>query len=889
MMPSTGIRSTSCRSFQLQSQRQHTLTIRCTVFSILLLWSGHLFADNHVLEAFAITEKIRVDGRLDEAAWQRAEVATDFVQLQPYEGTPASESSIVRILYGDDALYVGFHAVDSDPSAIQAQLTRRDQFSHSDWVFVAIDSYNDKRTAFQFGTNPVGVKRDSYRYDDSQRDRDWNAIWDVATEITDDGWTAEFRIPYSQLRFNGRGEQAWGIQFSRWLARSSESSNWAPLSAQDPGVVSRYGRLTGINDLRKPSRLEIVPYALSRLRQAPGEVSNPFYEENAAATELGGDLKYAVTSNLTLDMTINPDFAQVEADPAKVNLSAFETFFSEQRPFFLESADIYQLKIGYSDQLFHSRRIGRRPQGWVNTQGGFSESPEVTTISAAAKLSGKTESGWTLGVLTAQTEEAIADIVTGDGQRLTQTIEPETQYSYARIQRDFRDGRSAIGFVSTYVHRNDSAADALVLHREALTGGFDFRHRFWNDTHTLEGQVIGSRVSGSEDAIARTQRSASRYMQRPDADHLNYDPTRTSLSGVSGFVNFSKVGGNNWRYNVGGRVRTAGFEANDMGFMTQADYTASWLGAGYNEHSPSRHLRSWNVNWNLWQWVTHGGERWSLGTNVMANLQLQNYWNVSLTGTYSHGLPSVYALRGGPRMRQPSRMGLGATIRTDPRKRAQLSLKLDTVLRPESDSFSASLAPSVSWRPSGQLRLSLGTSLSRVVGDQWVTRIDRSEPHYIFGRISQRTASITTRMDLAFSRDLTLEVYLRPYVSAATYDNFRQVADPLSRDYAARFEHLDVTGEEGGYTADLDGSGETAFLGDQNFNFKQFRSNVVLRWEYRPGSTLFAVWSQGREHFERTEQFDFGEDLETLLNEPADDIFMVKVNYWLNPDSGLNL
>ena len=366
-------------------------------------------------------------------------------------------------------------------------------------------------------------------------------------------------------------------------------------------------------------------------------------------------------------MTINPDFGQVEADPAEVNLSAFETFFSEQRPFFLESTDIYQLKIGYTDHLFHSRRIGRRPQGRANVLGGYSDSPDVTKINAATKLSGKTEGGWTLGLLTAQTEEAIANIVTGEGDRLTQVIEPGTQYSYARVQKDFRSGRSAVGFVSTYVQRDAIAADDIGLHREALTGGFDFRHRFWNDTHSLAGQIVGSRVAGSEATIARTQRSPGRYMHRPDADHLNYDSNRTSCmaSMVSSICRRSAV-------IIGVTTSVVVFERPDskpdMGFMTEADYTTSWVGVGYNEHRPSRHLRSWNVNWNLWQSVTHGGERWSLGANVMANFQLKNFWNVSLTGIYSHGLPSVYALRGGPRMRLPNRMGFSASVMTDSRK-----------------------------------------------------------------------------------------------------------------------------------------------------------------------------------------------------------------------------
>lgn len=455
------------------------------------------------LQALRIDGKgIEIDGRLDESFWERAPAATGFVQFQPDEGAPASERTEVRVLYGERALYVGIRAFEKDPTAIEAQLTRRDQHSYSYWLYVAIDSYSDKRTAFKFSTNPKGVKRDAYLYNDTRMDYDWDAVWEVQAAIDNLGWTAEFRIPYSQLRFPRKRDQTWGIQFGREIARKEETSHWAPLSAQEYATVSKFGTLRGLNGVKPPRRLELMPYTMMKLQRAPGDTINPLFEENEFTVTLGMDMKYGVTGDLTLDVTVNPDFGQVEADPAEVNLTAFETFFLERRPFFLEGGDIFDFVVGYGptgmpdEKLFYSRRIGREPRGDVNSQGGYMEIPDATTIQIAEKLSGKTASGWTVGLLHASTAKEEAHIVTGGGQDVYEVVEPSTQYGLVRLQKDFRNGRSALGMISTGVFRRSETADAMDLHRRAVTGGIDFRHRFGGDNYLLSGYVIGTQVSG---------------------------------------------------------------------------------------------------------------------------------------------------------------------------------------------------------------------------------------------------------------------------------------------------------------------------------------------------------------------------------------------------------
>jgi hypothetical protein len=838
-----------------------------------------------VLEATRLDGQApRIDGLLDEDLWKRAAAATDFVQISPDEGEPASEKTEARAVYDDDALYIGVRAFDSDPEGILGQLTRRDQESFSDWVRVAIDSYNDQRTAFQFGVNPKGVKQDVYRYDDTRVDPDWDAVWDVETSIDELGWTAEFRIPYSQLRFPAAEDQTWGLQFTRSIARKSETAYWAPRSTQDSGTVSRYGELRGMDSIEPHGRLEIAPYTLGRLERAPGDLTDPFYSENDTFASGGIDLKYGLSGNFTVDVTVNPDFGQVDADPARVNLSEFETFFPERRPFFVEGSNIFTFNIGDQDELFHSRRIGRAPRRHPDSQGGYVNAPDVTTIQVAEKLSGKTSSGWTVGLLHASTAKESATVIPGEGSEYREAVEPPTQYSFARLQKDYRKGQSAVGVVATGVLRPTDGAEAFSAHSNAVSGGVDFRHRFGDENYSVSGYALGSRVAGSTDAIARTQRASSRYMHRPDADHLTYDETRTSLDGLSASANFSKVGGGFSRYWAGFRTRTPEFETNDVGFMGRADFVVAWGGIGYEHTFPSERLRRWDVRWHNWTWRTYDGVRTSLGTRLSGGAQFLNYWNVSGGAAYGLGGFTTGMLRGGPKVRTDDSVDGFARVSSDGRKDVQLTVNLNARRTPATESWSVNASPNLRWRAAGRARANVGGSFSKSVGaTQWVKRISTDADYYIFGRIARQTVSLTGRFDLSFTPELSLQVYAQPFVSAGRYSGFKQLADPLADDFVDRFTALRPDVVDGAYQTDVDADGEPESIDNPDFNSKQFRSNAVLRWEYSPGSRLFAVWSHGRQHFASDGEFNLADDLGTLFDAQAENVFMLKLSHWLDP------
>ena len=832
-----------------------------------------------------------IDGVLDDEAWANAPTATDFIQMMPDEGDPATEDTEVRVLYGDEALFVAVRAWDSRPDSIAAQLTRRDQESYSDVVNVLIDSYLDRRTAFQFGVNPAGVKLDVYRFDDTEDDSTWDAVWDVATKIDAEGWTAEFRIPYSQLRFGNQTSQTWGINFARDLARRNEISSWAPIRQGDAAIVSKFGYLQGIEGLGSPTRLEFRPFSLARLDRAPLDVGNPFYQKNDLRGSAGMDLKYGVTNDLTLDLTINPDFGQVEADPARVNLTAFETFYPEQRPFFLEGAGIFNLGIGVGDgdmgseTLFYSRRIGRPPQGHADDQGGFSETPDLATILGAWKLSGKTQGGWSVGFLHSVTAQENASIVTQDGSPLEEVVEPLTNYGVGRIQKDYRNGRSALGFIGTLTKRDDQTAEELSLRSGAVTGGLDLRHRFGpEDGYQINAYFLGSHVRGSTDAIARTLRSPSRYYQRPDATHTDYDVTRTSLSGWAAKFDFLRVGGGFWNWGSLASAKSPGFEVNDLGFQREADLILHAVFGGYNHYTPTERLRRWNLGASAWHGWTFGGERVATGLNLNGSLTFQNFWGGHASINHDFEAFSDGALRGGPLMRREA-LGNGSVgFFSDSRKAVQVNGNLGWSRGWDSGSHSTSGSLNLRWRPSGRASVSAGPFYARSMNDsQWIQKVRTDEDHFVFGRIEQETVGLTGRFDVTFSPDLTLQFYAQPFFSAGSYTDFKQVVEPRAGRYEDRIERFDPIVSEGRYWADLDGDSTAESFRDPDFNVQQFRSTLVLRWEYRPGSLLYLVWSQGRYNGSGTGDLHLRQDFGDLFGEPSENVFMLKLSYWITP------
>ena len=835
----------------------------------------------------------RLDGRLDDPAWSQAPSYAGFIQREPQEGLPAAERTEFRVVYTDEALYIAIRAFDTQPDRIVGQLTRRDANSPSDWLIVTIDSYRDRRTAFDFWVNPAGVKLDLYRSNDTEEDNSWDAVWDVATARDRDGWTAEFAIPFSQLRFAQAAELTFGFNVCRQVQRLNEFSCWRPLPRSASGLVSLFGDLEGLSGIRPPRRLEVLPYTVGRAARTITEPGNPFRPGEDYAARGGADVKLGIGSNLTLDATVSPDFGQVEADPAVLNLTAFETFYSERRPFFTEGVNIFRFPLslgdgdGANEQLFYSRRVGRAPQGTPDVpDGGFAEERQQTTIRAAGKLSGRLPSGWTVGLLGARTGPERVEVDSA-GTRTSQVVEPATNYFVGRLARDFRNGRTMVGLFGTALNRE--LPDHLDwLRSSAYSLGLDWTHRFRRDTYQFRGRFVGTHVLGSTDALLRTQRSSARYFQRTDRDYGPYlDSTATALDGYGGMMEFGKISGR-WQFLTAVDVRSPGFEPNDVGYMRDVDQIVHVVWVGYREFQPGRVFQDYGINVNYWNAWDFGWNKYQSSGNINGNFTFRNYWGgyagVELTG----GGHSNAALRGGPSMLREGRLGGWGGFSSDARKPLRGEINTSWGVSGASGSWQFDVSPDLAWRPSGRIDLSVGPSVGWNVDDaQWLDRVVAlGATRYLFGRLHQRTVAATIRADLTFTPTLSLQVYAQPFVTQGHYVNVKQVADPRASAYAGRYDVFGpdrLTRNAGGDIAiDLDRSGGTDItIENPDFNYMAFRSNVVLRWEYRPGSTVFVVWQQGREDFTSDGRFRVG-GFRDLVRTMPENTFLVKVNYWFS-------
>lgn len=843
--------------------------------------------------ARAEPEAPRLDGRLDDDAWRTAPRFSGFVQRDPDEGRPATEQTEFRVVYTDAALFVAVRATDSRAGEIAAYLTRRDEWSPSDEITVMIDSYRDRRTGFAFTINAAGVKRDAYLFNDYDRDDRWDAVWDAQVTVDETGWSAEFRIPFSQLRFSANDSTTFGFNVSRRINRLNETQYWRLVPKQSSGFVSQFGDLTDLMGLQTPRRLELLPYSAASTHRRPAETGNPFRTGTAQHATLGGDLKVGITPALTLTATINPDFGQVEADPAVVNLSAFESFFSERRPFFTEGLDIFSFRIadgdgdGSEEELFYTRRIGRAPQGRADPRGGFAERITQTTILGATKLSGKTQSGWTVGLLGALTGREDARVIDGVGGAFADPVEPRTGYGVARIARELRGGQTVIGFFGTTVQRS-LPAELSHLHSAAYTAGLNWSHRFAQNTYQISGRVVGSRVEGSAEALLRTQRSSARYFQRPDADHVDVDSARTSLGGYTFGLNGGRTAGN-WRWNVGVDARSPGFEANDIGFMRETDRIQQNVWINRRWLTPGSVFRRFNVNLNQWSAHTFGGERRWLGGNVNANYTLLNYWSGWFGINRNWGGISPTALRGGPGIRTPGNYSGWFGMQSDERKSVRGFSSVSFNLNDEGAGSSFGINANLTWRPVPNVDVSAGPSLNynRSEWQYLDAPLVGAAPEYLFGELRQRTTSMTVRSNVTFTPTLSLQLYAQPFISSGNYVGFKRVVDPRADRFADRFDRFDgdraVRTASGDVSIDLEGDGQAdVTLGNPDFTVLSFRSNVVLRWEYKLGSTLFLVWQHGRSGFDSDGRFEFGTRVGDIFRSPSENVLLVKLNYWLS-------
>ncbi len=800
-----------------------------------------------------------IDGKDNDEVWRLAPVIKDFRQFQPTEDANPSFPTEAKVAYDDHNFYVFVRAFDSHPDSIKKLLARRDVRICCDQIKIVIDSYHDRRTGFEFAVTPGGVKRDYAIYgDDQQEDEAWDGVWEVATQVDSLGWTAEFRIPLSQLRYAHAPSNVFGFAIWRDIDRhGGERVGWPLYRTSRRGFVSQLGDLVGLDGLAAPRRLELAPYMVVKNVPQPGFERDQQYA-------VGADIKYGITSNITVDATANPDFGQVEADPSVVNLTSFETFYQERRPFFVEGTGIFSFGVNCNivncngEGLFYSRRVGRDPQ--LRGVYGDAQSPTASRILGAAKITGRLPGGLTIGALEGVTQRAH-----GPGDR---TIEPFTNYGAVRAQQDFRNGQSGIGFMATAVNRNLDQWTQDFLRSHAYVGAVDFRHRFHNGGYEISGSFDLSNVGGSPAAIARTQRSSTHNYQRPD-DNVIFDSTRTTLSGDAEELLFTKQNGF-IHFQTSYMRRSPGFEINDLGILFRSDQQGwnNWGALNWQKPTGPFQRAFWNFNW--WQFWTTGGLPTDRAANTNVHAQLKNQWWVHVGGTIGN-LGDVYCDRcargGGPAARVDQFISPWGGIQLDQRGAIVPSLWMNYFKGDQGHSQSINVSPQVDLRISSQFRGSVSLSASHNINDTQDVNpsTDSTGTHYLFAHLDQQTVSMAFRVDYTATPTLTVQVYASPFVSKGRWSNMRELsATPRAAAYSDRFQPF---------------AGPTP--GD--FNFKFFNSNMVVRWEYKPGSTLFLVWSQGRDDFEPTmgSRNTYG-DFKKLFNAYPRNTFLVKASYWLN-------
>jgi len=839
-----------------------------------------------------------IDGVLDDAAWASAPEITGFTQRMPDEGKPPTEKTVVKIVYDEAAIYVGATMYDSQP--VTTQLGRRDSDLESDWFRFYVDPHHDRQTGAGFEVNPSNVQVDMNLYNDNWDDWDWDAVWVSATKITDDGWTVEMRIPYSQLRFPNRDHHVWGFNVSRIIKRRNEDDRLVFTPRTESGFVSRFADLAGIDGIHPRRSLEIVPYTVTRLDlNGTTPAANPFVDSTKFDQTMGVDLKYGVTSNLTLTGTINPDFGQVEVDPAVVNLTQFEQYYPEKRPFFLEGGSLFSFGQGGSNNnfnfnintpdFFYSRRIGRAPQALYRANGDYVDAPHESTILGAIKLTGKTASGWTIAALNAVTSEEQARVQDG-ASRFKAVVEPETNYLVSRIAKDFGT-KSRVGVLFTAVNRDFGKLDFGNLRSGAYAGGID-GYRFFGDRDVIwEWFVGGSRIEGSASAISASQRSSARYYQRPDSRHLSLDPTLTTLDGWAARTMVAKQTGH-WRYNFQVQSYSPGFETNDVGFMTRTDIINSHAAILYVNPDPGKRTRMrqfWAGKYQNWNF---DGDLIGNGIAGSGYVQFHNYTYADVWGGANAERYDDRLTRGGPVARVPTSWYLGGDYGTDSRKPFYIEVYAENS---ENDlgGYSHSAGVTAVYRPGTNVSMRFGPSFSRSSSfAQYVRTIadptagETYDARYVFAGLDQRTLEITTRLDWTFSPRLTLQLYLQPFIASGRYHDFKQLARPRTMDYAVYGVDqgsIDYDSDSNRYQIDPDGTGPAApfSIANPDFNFRSLRGSAVLRWEYRPGSAVYFVWNENRAATANVGDFDLSRDISALASAPSDDVFLIKFSYWL--------
>ncbi len=875
--------------------------MRLTTIAFLTSCCIAVEAQNDSTKSYATSRVLgdapQIDGILNDPAWEQVQWGGgDFRQSQPDAGAAASVKTKFKILYDAKNLYLAFKCFDPEPDSIVRRMSRRDGFE-GDFVEINIDSYYDKRTAFSFTSSVSGVKGDEYISNNGNNwDANWDPIWYLKTSIDSEGWIAEVRIPLSQLRFADKPEHTWGIQIMRNFFRKQERSIWQYIPPNAPGWVHLFGELNGITGVKPQKQLEIQPYVVAKTETFEKEAGNPFATGTSSDINFGLDAKIGLTSDITLDLTVNPDFGQVEADPSQVNLSAYQLFFSERRPFFIEGNNTYNFPVTQStaggnfnsDNLFYSRRIGRRPDYYPGLNNNeVADVPTNTRIIAAAKLTGKNSKGFSWGLLesvTAKTEAVIDSL----GERREEAIEPQTNYVVGRVQQDINKGNTIIGAIFTATNRKIEDPQLEYLHKDAYTGGIDFVHNWKERKYYVRFNGVFSHVAGTKEAITGTQTANEHLFQRPTAQkYISVDSSRTSLTGNGGTLAIGKSSGD-IVYQGGVTWRSPGVELNDLGFLITADLITQWAWAQYRILKPFSIFRRLRVNGNEWLYFDYGGTNTRRMVNVNGHVQLKNYWFMGTGATLIGRRISNADLRGGPAITYPGGLENWYYFETDNRKKIRASFENWFFTGFENSESSKGLSLSLTYRPINAMNITLSPGVDfNDNKQQYVTTTSyNNEPRYLTARIQQTTYNMTVRLNYVLTPNLTIEYWGQPFISTGEYSEFKRITEANAEAYTDRFHtftesEIAFNNTSGQY--DIDENTDSVIdysFGSPDFNFAQFRSNMVLRWEYIPGSTLFLVWTQSKTDFVPTGgDNSFRHLSSSLFDKTPHNIFLIKYTY----------
>ena len=799
---------------------------------------------------------LRLDGRLDEPVWAAAPAMTGFVQRVPDEGAPATDETIVKFAYDESALWIGARMNAADATKIAAPVTRRDDVSQAEHILVSLDTFLDRRTAYTFGVTAAGTRADRYHASDTEGGTaTFDPVWEARVTRDAGGWTAEMRIPFSQLRFNETTAQTFGVNVRRVVPTKNENDYWIVVPRKEVGWASRFGDLTGL-EIARARRVEVLPYVSGSTRLR-GEIdqTNPLDEERTFDQSAGADIKAGIGPNLTLDATINPDFGQVEADPAVVNLSAFETFFSERRPFFIEGAS---LLAGGGQPYFYSRRIGAAPPlsavFAVENAGYLVEAPRQTRILGAAKLTGRFASGTSIGALAAVTDTGRARTWDGSEFGLAE-VAPQSFFGVFRGQQQFGKSGSTAGATATIVQRDlGEPRLANLMNERAIAAGTDWNLRFKGGEYEVGGYAGFSRIDGSAAAIARAQRSSARYFQRPDNTHTEYDPTRTSLSGFTGGINAQRAAGKHWLWYASVDATSPGFEINDAGRISQADQVFGFGQVRYRETEPRGIVRDYDIGFSSENGFNFGGTRTWTALRTDTVVTWKNFWGSEFTAWMDLPAFSDRATRGGVLMGTGRAWVMQARLYNS---RAARNGWLFRLYHGESEfgehtwdgGGTFSIRPRPRWQLSLEPRIYASTEPRVYAG----TRAGNA----VFALVDRDEYSLRIRANYAVTPDLTFELYTEPFAASGHYHDFGALTKARSRTLVP-----------------------TAPTGDFDYNLRSFRSNAVVRWEWRPGSTMYVVWQQDRfaDETRGTARFN---SLGDTLSAPGDNIIAVKFSYWI--------